>query len=72
MKFKYGIDSALWSVHSRVQEEVKSKLTYIDTNRSNKDIMAEVIANAVKAGFEELFRQEYSDADLERDLQLRP
>lgn len=72
MKFKNGEEAALWAVHYKVLQTIQNQFSYMDSNRSVKDLIAQAIADGVREGLKEFLHHQYSDEDFERDMQLKP
>jgi hypothetical protein len=69
MMFKNGKDEAMWAIYNKVHIEVQTKFVELSGQPLNQ-ALPDMIAHAITVGLAEMLKQQYSDEDLEKDLQL--
>lgn len=71
--FKYGEQETLSKIHSAALDAAYSHARSIENNPMSSigNTIAQMVGMAVRAGFEEMLRQQYTHDDFEKDLQLK-
>ncbi len=70
MRFKLNKEQMFWAIASEAQMAAKNA-SYCLTNQPMNEALAQIIGQAVAAGFKKMMDEAYTDDDFEKDIGLK-